>query len=253
MMRLDRFLSEATPDSRSEARKHIRSGCVSVNGQPVRSPDVRIDEKSDRIQVDGRDIVYRKFIYLMLNKPGGYLSAVEDARDPVVTDLVPEHLRHFRVFPVGRLDKDTEGLLLLTNDGQFDHALMSPARKVVKRYEALLDRPAAPDDVEAFRRGMTFSDFTAAPATLEIDEKDPCRVVIGISEGKFHQVKRMCRQIGKTVLFLKRTAIGLLKLDETLGPGEIRELTDEEIRLLLPPRSASGDKDNAPAPDDVRS
>lgn len=242
MMRLDRFLSETTPDSRSEARKHIRSGRVSVNGETVRSPEARVDEKSDKIRVDGKEIVYRKYIYLMLNKPAGYLSAVEDARDPVVTDLVPGHLRHYRVFPVGRLDKDTEGLLLLTNDGQFDHSLMSPGRKIVKRYAAVLDRPAVPDDVETFRRGMVFSDFTAAPATLEIDKEDPCRVVIGITEGKFHQVKRMCRQVGKTVLALKRTAIGPLKLDETLAPGEVRELTEEEIELLL---SAPA----APAPD----
>ena len=242
MMRLDRFLSETTPRSRSEARKHIRSGRVSVNGETVRSPEARVDERNDRVRVDGRDIVYRKHIYLMLNKPAGYLSAVEDARDPVVTDLVPGELRHFRVFPVGRLDKDTEGLLLLTNDGQFDHALMSPARRIVKRYAAVLDRPATPDDAEAFRRGMVFSDFTAAPATLEIDKENPCRVVIGITEGKFHQVKRMCRQAGKTVLALKRISIGPLKLDESLAPGGIRELTEEEIGLLL---SAPA----APAPD----
>ena len=242
MMRLDRFLSETTPDSRSEARKHIRSGRVSVNGETVRSPEARVDERSDKVRVDGKEIVYRKYIYLMLNKPAGYLSAVEDARDPVVTDLVPEHLRHYRVFPVGRLDKDTEGLLLLTNDGQFDHALMSPGRRIVKRYAALLDQPAVPDDVETFRRGMVFSDFTAAPATLEIDKEDPCRVVIGITEGKFHQVKRMCRQAGKTVLALKRTAIGPLELDGSLAPGEVRELTEKEIELLL---SAPA----APAPD----
>ena len=248
MMRLDRFLSETTPDSRSDARKHIRSGRISVNGQTVRSPDARVDETNDRIRFDGKDIVYRKFVYLMLNKPAGYLSAVEDARDPVVTDLVPEDLRHFRVFPVGRLDKDTEGLLLLTNDGQFDHALMSPARKIVKRYAALLDRPASPEDIEAFRRGMIFSDFTAAPATLEIDGENPCRVVIGITEGKFHQVKRMCRQVGKTVLSLKRMAIGPLKLDETLAPGRIRELTEEEIGLLLASPVFPG-RDAASAPD----
>ena len=248
MMRLDRFLSETTPDSRSDARKHIRSGRISVNGQTVRSPDARVDETNDRIRFDGKDIVYRKFVYLMLNKPTGYLSAVEDARDPVVTDLVPEDLRHFRVFPVGRLDKDTEGLLLLTNDGQFDHALMSPARKIVKRYAALLDRPASPEDIEAFRRGMIFSDFTAAPATLEIDGENPCRVVIGITEGKFHQVKRMCRQVGKTVLSLKRMAIGPLKLDETLAPGRIRELTEEEIGLLLASPVFPG-RDAASAPD----
>ena len=232
MMRLDRFLSEASPLTRTEAKKQIRAGRIAVNGRPVRSPETKVDELRDSVTIAGVPVAYRKYVYLMLNKPQGYLSAVEDDRDPVVTDLVPEELRHFHVFPVGRLDKDTEGLLLLTNDGQFDHALMSPARKVVKRYEARLDRPALPEDVEAFRKGMVFSDFTAAPAELEIDRNDPCRVVIGIREGKFHQVKRMCAQVGKTVLFLKRTAIGGLKLDEALAPGELRELTQEEIGLL---------------------
>ena len=234
MMRLDKFLSVASPLTRSEAGKRIRAGRVTVNGQPARKPETRVDEAHDLVAVDGAAVRYRKYVYLMLNKPQGYLSAVEDARDPVVIDLVPEDLRHFHVFPVGRLDKDTEGLILLTNDGQFDHALMSPARKVVKLYEAQLDRPALPEDAEAFRRGMTFSDFTAAPASLEIDPDDPCRVVIGISEGKFHQVKRMCRQVGKKVIRLKRTAIGCLKLDESLTPGELRELTDEEMKILLP-------------------
>ena len=234
MMRLDKFLSVASPLTRSEAGKRIRSGRVTVNGQPARKPETRVNEANDLVAVDGTAVRYRKYIYLMLNKPQGYLSAVEDKRDPVVTDLVPEELRHFHVFPVGRLDKDTEGLLLLTNDGQFDHAIMSPARKVVKLYEAQLDRPALPEDAEAFRRGMTFSDFTAAPAELEIDPDDPCRVIIGISEGKFHQVKRMCRQVGKNVIRLKRTAIGHLKLDETLAPGEVRELTEEEMEILIP-------------------
>ena len=234
MMRLDKFLSVASPLTCSEAGKRIRSGRVTVNGQPARKPETRVDEAHDLVAVDGAAVRYRKYVYLMLNKPQGYLSAVEDARDPVVTDLVPEELRHFHVFPVGRLDKDTEGLLLLTNDGQFDHALMSPVRKIVKLYEAVLDRPALPEDADAFRRGMTFSDFTAAPASLEIDPGDPCRVVIGISEGKFHQVKRMCRQVGKNVIRLKRTAIGCLKLDDSLAPGELRELTDEEMKILLP-------------------
>jgi len=232
MMRLDKFLSVASPLTRSEAGKRIRSGRITVNGQPARKPETRVDETHDQVAVDGTPVRYRKYVYFMLNKPKGYLSAVEDRHDPVVTDLVPEELRHFHVFPVGRLDKDTEGLLLLTNDGQFDHALMSPAHKVVKRYEAVLDRPALPEDVEAFRKGMAFSDFTAAPAELEIDPEDPCRVVIGISEGKFHQVKRMCRQVGKNVVRLKRTAIGALKLDDSLAPGGIRELTGEEISLL---------------------
>ena len=140
MLRLDKFLSDAAPYSRKEVRALVKRRAVTVNGKPVSAPDVKIDENSAQVQVDGKTVIYRKFIYLMLNKPQGYLSATEDDRDPVVTDLVPEELKHFAPFPVGRLDKDTEGLLLLTNDGQFDHELMSPRKNLFKRYYAELDQ-----------------------------------------------------------------------------------------------------------------
>ena len=175
---------------------------------------------------------FRKFIYLMLNKPQGYLSATEDDHDPVVVDLVPEDLKHFAPFPVGRLDKDTEGLLLLTNDGKFDHELMSPRKNLYKRYYAELDAPAVPEDIDSFAAGMEFKEFTAKPARLEIDPVDPKKVYVEIAEGKFHQVKRMCERVGKNVLFLKRVAIGELKLDETLPCGSVRELTAEELALF---------------------
>jgi 16S rRNA pseudouridine516 synthase len=168
----------------------------------------------------------------MMNKPQGYLSATEDDRDPVVLDLVPEEFKHFAPFPVGRLDKDTEGLLLLSNDGQFDHELMSPRKNLRKRYYAELDNPATPEDVEAFAAGMQFKEFTAKPALLEIDAADPRKVYVEISEGKYHQVKRMCERTGKNVLFLKRVAIGKLVLDPALSCGEIRELTQEELALF---------------------
>ena len=232
MIRLDKFLSEASPYSRRESEKLIRRGAVTVNGETVSKPDAKVDEK-DEVRINRRLIVYRKYIYLMLNKPQGYLSATEDKHDPVVVELVPEELRHFNVFPVGRLDKDTEGLLLLTNDGNFDHALMSPRKQVVKRYFAILDKPAQEADCEAFAAGMDLGDFTAKPGKLKIDSADPTHVFVEISEGKFHQVKRMCEKAGKTVVFLKRVAIGPLTLDETLLPGDCRELTQEETDLLL--------------------
>lgn len=231
-MRLDKFISDAASYSRREIKKLVRCRAVTVNGTVAAAADMPVDE-SAVICIDGRPIRYRKYVYLMLNKPSGYLCATEDRHDPVVVDLVPEEYRHFKVFPVGRLDKDTEGLLLLTNDGQFDHALMSPKKKVMKRYYAELDLPAVPEDAETFRAGMEFEEFTAQSAKLEITD-DPKKVYVEIAEGKFHQVKRMCRRIGKEVLFLKRTAIGALKLDETLKPGEVRELTAEEYQLLLP-------------------
>jgi 16S rRNA pseudouridine516 synthase len=168
----------------------------------------------------------------MLNKPQGYLSATEDDRDPVVTDLLPEDLKHFAPFPVGRLDKDTEGLLLLTNDGQFDHELMSPRKNLFKRYYAELDIPATAEDVEAFAAGMVFKEFTAKPARLEIDPLDSRKVYVEISEGKYHQVKRMCERVGKNVTFLKRVAIGSLQLDAALECGKVRELTTEELAIF---------------------
>ena len=232
MIRLDKFLSDASPYSRRDVRGLVKRGAVAVNGIPAKTPDMKVNELQDVICVNGEHIIYRKFIYLMLNKPRGYLSATEDDRDPVVTDLVPEELKHFAPFPVGRLDKDTEGLLLLTNDGQFDHELMSPRKNLYKRYYAELDLPALEEDIAAFSAGMEFKEFTAKPARLEIDPGDPRKVYIEIAEGKFHQVKRMCERVGKNVLFLKRVAIGELKLDETLECGRIRELTADELAIF---------------------
>ena len=231
-MRLDKYLSDASPYSRREVRNLVKLKAVTVNGAVAKSVDMKVNETADAVCVNGELIVYRKFIYLMLNKPQGYLSATEDDRDPVVVDLLPENLKHFAPFPVGRLDKDTEGLLLLTNDGQFDHELMSPRKNLYKRYYAELDTPATAEDIELFASGMVFKDFTAKPARLEICADDPRKVYVEISEGKYHQVKRMCEQAGKTVLFLKRIAIGSLQLDKTLECGKVRELTAEELAVF---------------------
>lgn len=232
MMRLDKYLSEATAYSRKDVRGLVKRNAITVNGNIAKNVDVKVDENKDCVCVNGESVLYRKFIYLMLNKPQGYLSATEDKHDPVVVDLVPEELKHFAPFPVGRLDKDTEGLLLLTNDGQFDHELMSPRKNLYKRYYAELDLPALEEDIAAFSAGMEFKEFTAKPARLEIDPGDPRKVYIEIAEGKFHQVKRMCERVGKNVLFLKRVAIGELKLDETLECGRIRELTADELAIF---------------------
>lgn len=233
MIRLDKFLSEASPYSRRDVRGLVKRGAVAVNGVPAKTPDMKVNELQDVICVNGEHIIYRKFIYLMMNKPQGYLSATEDDRDPVVIDLLPEEYRHFSPFPVGRLDKDTEGLLLLTNDGQFDHELMSPRKNLFKRYYAELDKPAVEEDITCFASGMEFKEFTAKPARLEIDPDDPRKVFVEIAEGKYHQVKRMCERVGRTVIFLKRVAIGPLQLDETLAAGQVRELTQEEYALLM--------------------
>ena len=218
-MRLDKYLSEATALSRRDVRNLVKRKAIAVNERIAATADMQVDEKNDTVCVNGENVRYRKFIYLMLNKPQGFLSATEDKHDPVVVDLVPEELKHFKPFPVGRLDKDTEGLLLLTNDGKFDHELMSPRKNLYKRYYAELDMPADEHDIALFDAGMVFKDFTAKPARLEIDQTDPRKVYVEIAEGKFHQVKRMCERAGKNVLFLKRVAIGELQLDETLDGG----------------------------------
>lgn len=231
-MRLDKYLSDATAHSRRDIRQLVKRNAVTVNGIAPRSVDMKIDENQDVVCVNGEKVFYRKFIYLMLNKPQGYLSATEDDRDPVVVDLVPDELKHFAPFPVGRLDKDTEGLLLLTNDGQFDHELMSPRKNLYKRYYAELDAPANAADIELFASGMEFREFTAKPARLEISPDDPCKVYVEIAEGKYHQVKRMCERAGKNVLFLKRVAIGSLQLDPALENGKVRELTAGELSIF---------------------
>ena len=176
----------------------------------------------------GERVIYKSFIYLVMNKPQGYISATRDKKLPVVTDLIGEEYRRFEPYPVGRLDIDTEGLLLLTNDGELAHELTSPKKDVCKRYMAVTDIPMDKADSDAFSAGMEFSDFTAKPARLEFTD-DPNTVFITISEGKFHQVKRMCGKCGKHVTFLKRVAIGGLELKEDLALGAVYELTKEEL------------------------
>ena len=232
MMRLDKYLSDATAYSRREIRALVNRKAITVNGLIAKVADMKVNEAADQVCVNGKVVVYRKFIYLMLNKPQGYLSATEDDRDPVVVDLLPEEYKHFAPFPVGRLDKDTEGLLLLTNDGQFDHELMSPRKNLYKRYYAELELPAEVADIEIFAAGMEFKEFTAKPARLEIVPDDPRKVYVEIAEGKYHQVKRMCERVGKKVLYLKRVAIGNLQLDETLECGKVRELTAAELAVF---------------------
>ena len=231
-MRLDKYISNCGAATRSEVKKLVKNGAVTVNGIAAKKADMKIDENTDTVELFGEKLKYREFVYLMLNKPAGYISATEDRHYPVVVDLVPEEYAHFNVFPVGRLDIDTEGLLLLTNDGHFDHEMTSPKKNIYKRYFARLDAPAQEEDIDAFKQGMEFKDFRAKSALLEITS-NPCEVYIEIAEGKFHQVKRMCERVGKAVTYLKRVKIGDLMLDETLMSGEIRELSEDELALLI--------------------
>ncbi len=236
-MRLDKFLSDSTGYSRKELKSLIRSGKVTVDGAGVRVPEFQVNENSV-VTLNGLKVCYRKFVYLMMNKPAGYISATEDGNAPVVTGLLSEEYRHFDLFPAGRLDKDTEGLLILTNDGQFCHRITAPRKKVWKRYFARLDRAVEAVDEAQFSAGMDLGDFVAAPGKL-IATDVPEEIFVEISEGKFHQVKRMCAKVGKNVVYLKRCAIGGVVLDETLELGAVRELTAGELELLaagtLPP------------------
>lgn len=229
MERLDKILAGSGFGTRKEVKKLVKYGIVKVDGKVATSSDIKIDPDKCEITVNGENLVYRKFVYLMLNKPDGYVSATEDNVYPTVTELVPEEYWHFNVFPVGRLDVDTEGLLILTNDGKFAHNVTSPKKHIPKKYFVIPEIPITDDDKKAFASGMDLGDFTAMPARLE-ECDDGCYVTI--FEGKFHQVKRMFEKIGNRVEYLKRVQIGGLSLDKDLQIGEMRELSEGEIKLL---------------------
>ncbi len=236
-MRLDRFLADCGLGTRSEVKKKIKSGSVSVNGKTVTKADVHIDPIGDTVKADGSTVEYREFIYLMLNKPQGYISATRDGKTPTVLELVPEEYRHFEPFPVGRLDIDTEGFLLLTNDGDLTHRLLSPKKHIPKTYLAQIEKPLKEGDCEAFREGVVLDGgYKTLPAELREAEKqqEGFWAEVVICEGKFHQVKRMFESIDNKVLFLKRIKMNKLDLDENLETGEVRELTEEELKLLVP-------------------
>ena len=236
MQRLDRFLSEAGVESRRKIKEVIRAGRVCVNGNTVTAPEQKIDEMADDVTLDG-NMVGRSpcRVVLMMNKPAGVLSSTEDARDRTVLDLLPETLRKRGLFPAGRLDKDSEGLLLLTDDGDYCHRVISPRKNVFKCYEIETMGCPTPEDCAAVAAGMTLEDGTACrPGRLEILEAgQTARCRIRISEGKFHQVKRMFSACGKTVTALHRESIGALTLDPTLSPGEAKILDPSAAALVF--------------------
>ncbi len=234
-MRLDRFLAECGFGSRSDVKKLIKSGAVKVDTADKLRPETVIDPQTAKVWVNGKAAVYRKFIYLMLNKPAGYVSATWDKKLPTVIDLLPEEYRHFEPSPVGRLDIDTEGLLLLTNDGELNHKLLSPKYHVPKTYLAQLEQAPDASDIDAFERGIDLGDFVTLPAKLDIlSVTPPYTAEVTICEGKFHQVKRMFEARNNKVTYLKRIKMKDLCLDKDLDIGEIRELTTQEIDALKP-------------------
>jgi len=239
-MRLDRVLSNSGYGSRNEIRKIIKSGAVSVDGRTVIDASLHVDPDRSAIEIDGEGLCYRKFLYIMMNKPAGVISATSDIRQRTAVDLLPEWYKNFNLFPAGRLDIDTEGLLLLTNDGQMAHELLSPKKHVDKRYYALIEGLVTQEDVKCFEEGVILDDgYKTMPSELEIIVAGSSRselrseIELVLHEGKFHQVKRMFEAVGKRVIYLKRIQMGGLKLDEALKAGEFRELTTQEVLLLV--------------------
>ena len=233
LLRLDKYLADAGVGTRSQVKQMIRKGQISINGEPVKKPDQKVDGEKDKIEVMGKEIRYQKYRYLLLHKPSGYVSATEDKKEQTVLSLLPEELRK-DLFPVGRLDKDTEGLLLLTNDGALAHRLLSPKKHVNKTYYALVQGRVTDEDQAAFLQGVDIGDEKdTLPAQLEILEAaEESRILLTIQEGRFHQVKRMFEARGKKVVYLKRISMGPLALEEGLKPGDYRELTEEEQEAL---------------------
>ncbi|KIL46393.1 pseudouridine synthase [Jeotgalibacillus campisalis] len=233
-MRLDKLLANLGYGSRKEMKKLLKSGAVIVGGTPAKEGKMQVDPFNDEVTVNGEKIVYREFIYVLLNKPQGVISATEDRQHETVIDLLPVELSVFEPFPVGRLDKDTEGLLLLTNDGHLSHQLLSPKKHVPKTYFAEIEGEVTPDDIVAFKRGVMLEDgYVTKPGDLVILKSGPVsHIELTIMEGKFHQVKRMFQSVGKEVTYLKRISMGSLELDPSLALGEFRELTQEELKSL---------------------
>ena len=233
MERLDKVLVSQNIGSRKDCAGMIRRGEVQVNGILVKKPETKIDPESDQITVGGRSLRFRRFVYLMMNKPAGVLSATRDPRASTVLDLLPEELSVKGMFPAGRLDRDTEGLLILTNDGDFAHRMLSPKKHVYKVYHAALDGPVGEEDIQAFQKGVELEDMVCLPAGLELLDGQGTQVRVRICEGKFHQVKRMFQARGRRVVHLKRVRIGDLELDPALPAGGVRELTEEELSLIF--------------------
>lgn len=264
-LRLDKYLADMGLGTRTGVKDLIKKGCISCNGEIVKKPEIKVDTEQDRVFYNGQEIQYNTMEYYIMNKPAGVLTATEDKKQKTVLDLLESSVRK-DVFPVGRLDKDTEGLLLITNDGNLAHRLLSPKKHIAKRYFAIVSGIMEAQDIQAFANGLIvpeyrregeliaqetstvlqeqrfknnsdrFAAFQAMPAEMKVlfldREKNISHVEIQVYEGKFHQIKRMCQAVGKPVNYLKRISMGNLELDVSLKPGEYRKLTEEEVRYV---------------------
>ncbi len=233
MIRLDKYLADMGIGTRTEVKKFIRSGRIQVDGRIEKKPELKVDTATQQITFDNTLVVYQEYEYYMLNKPAGVVSATTDKKEKTVLDLLSVQKRK-DLFPVGRLDKDTEGLLLITNDGALAHRLLAPGKHVDKVYFARIEGTVTEADVLAFSQGLDIGDpELTLPAKLEIQSSDTIsEILLTIQEGRFHQVKRMFEAVGKKVIYLKRLSMGTLCLDEDLPKGAFRALTEQEIREL---------------------
>ena len=232
MIRLDKYIADAAGLTRSEAGKAIRSGTVTVNGVVIHRPEQKLDETVDLVCLNGTPCRYSRFCYYLLNKPVGLITASRDSRQKTVLDLFPPALRKQGIAPAGRLDKDTSGLLLLTNDGELAHRVISPRYEIDKVYRAVTEHPLCEADVRRFQEGIVLADGTRClPAALRILGETECLVTV--HEGRYHQVRRMLASVGKPVLSLQRIAVGPLRIETAPPEGEWRELTDEELCRMI--------------------
>ena len=224
------MLSECGIASRRESAKAVKAGQVTVNGVPAKKPEQQIDPECDKVVFCGRAIRYRKYVYVMLNKPDGYVSATEDGKDPTVLELLPEEYRKMELFPCGRLDKHTLGLMLLTNDGQLSHRLLAPKSHVTKCYAFRVKFPLSEADVSSLERGVDIGGYVTQPCRLSPENER--EGIIAITEGKYHQIKLMMEAVHNQITYLERKSFGPLTLDPALERGQWRELSDGEIQSL---------------------
>ena len=230
MERIDKVISSQTDMTRSDVKKYIKRGLVTVNGKVVDKSQFSVDPVNDKIVVDGEELTYKKYVYLVLNKPKGYVSATTDGAYPTVVELAPVEFSHREIFPCGRLDKDTTGLMILSDDGNFAHDILSPKKHVSKEYYVEIDKGLTEEMVIAFRDGVLLNDGECKSSELKIIDKRSCYVTL--TEGRYHQIKRMFGCFGAEVLELKRIRMGNYRLPNDLEEGESRELTEVELSLI---------------------
>ena len=231
-MRLDKFLSVTGVATRTEAKKAIRARAVSVNGVAANSAEMQINPEIDEVLFFGEKIIYREYTYIMVNKPQGIVSATEDGRDKTVLDLLPSNIKKDKLFPCGRLDKDTLGLVIVTDNGELAHDLLSPRSHVSKSYKFKAAEPISECDLRILESGVTLADgYVTKPAKIILDENNSEGIIV-LTEGKYHQIKRMFDSLGNKIIYLERISLGPVELDRSLNRGDWRYLTDEEIDQL---------------------